>query len=352
MKQILPISMLIFFLLSCNLNKDRKLSEQELQDLAKAHNDSVTVIVDSLRKTSIFVPPLYDKDIFDSATTVKFFELAKATNGELKLLVNSRLISNEIIDIIKSYSADNADLLFLIDKTGSMNDDIQNIKEGLAQIIGSIQKYNNLRLGIALYGDKNWDGTQWFSFKNFESDYELAKKFIADIEVTAGGDYPESVYDGFFKACDQHFWKSESKRMIILIGDAPPLEKPLSNFTVSDIIKKASENKITMNFYPIVVTPVMEGLTAGNTEMTTYEKSTIISSVFPNPVAGILNIAFTKPDSYQIEIFNSAGTLVLTENFSGNLWKKDTGSFKNGAYVVRVIRKDKKFEANKFIVYR
>jgi hypothetical protein len=351
MKYLLVTISLFLALLSCNLNKDRKLSEEEMRELAKAHNDSVTVIVDSLTKTSIYIPPLYDKEVFDSATTVKFFELAKATQGELKLLVNSKLISAEVINILKSNAENNADLLILMDKTGSMEDDIVNVREGLGQIIDVLKSYQNVRLGIALYGDKNEDGPGWFSFRNFETNYYTAKNFINQIEVTAGGDYPESVYEGFFKACEQHFWKSESKRMIILIGDAPPLEKPLSKYEVTDVIAKAGESNIKMNFYPIVVQAAV-GETINNQDVKTFEREKIISTVFPNPASTVINMNLLTNDSYSIDIFNAAGNLIWSDTFSGSLWKWDVSKLPNGAYIARVIRKDKKFESIKFIVYR
>jgi hypothetical protein len=351
MKYLFLLTALFSLLLSCNLNKDRKLSAEELKELAKAHNDSVLVIVDSLQKTSIYIPPLYDKEVFDSATTVKFFQLAESTQGELKLLVNSKLITTEIVKILKSNAENNADLLILMDKTGSMEDDIETVKEGLGQVIDVLKSFKNIRLGIALYGDHNADGPDWFSFSNFETNYNSAKEFIENIQITGGDDYPESVYEGFFKACEQNFWKSDSKRMIILIGDAPPLEKPQSKYEVTDIIKKAEEGRIKMNFYPIVVTPSMEK-TDSKVEVKTFEKEKMISSVFPNPVTSIINISLLKADAYSLEIFNATGTLIMGDKFNGNLWKKDVSGLTNGAYMARIVRQDKKFETVKFIVYK
>jgi hypothetical protein len=139
--------------------------------------------------------------------------------------------------------------------------------------------------------------------------------------------------------------------MIILIGDAPPLEKPLSKYQVSDVITKAGENKIKMNFFPIVVTPAL-GEIADISDIKTFEKEKIISTVFPNPVSGVINISLVTNGVYSIEVFNSAGSLILTDKFSGNLWKRDISRFQNGVYVARLIRNDKKFETVKFIVYK
>ncbi len=337
----------VALLFSCNLERNRRLSDEEVNELKQAYDDSISLVLDSLYKVNIYVPPLYDKQAFDSTTTINFYELAKATQGELKLLINSKLITNEIIEIIKMHAQNNADLLFLIDKTGSMEDDLVNIKNGLGQVINALNEYQNIRLGISFYGDKNSDGVDWFSFRNFEMDYSDAKIFIQGIHVTGGNDFPESVYDGFFESSKLDFWKSGNKRMIILIGDAPPLEKPLSDYTLSDVIKKANESNIKMNFYPIVVTPSI--VTSGK-EIRTYKKEKIITTLYPNPSIGLINVQFERNDSYIIEVFNNSGEVIIKDDYTGDHWVKDFSSFDNGAYVLRAISKDKNFETSKFIV--
>ncbi len=352
MKRILIFSIpLLLVIGSCNLNKDRKLSNEEIKELAIAHNDSIMVILDSLYRLNIFIPPLYDKEVFDSATIIKFFELAKETNGELTLLVNSKLISNEIVSIIKSHASDNSDILFLIDKTGSMIDDIENVRKGLTQIVEAINTFKNLRLAIALYGDKNIDGSNWFSYKDFEEDYSSAKEFINSIIVSDGGDIPESVYDGFFKSTEQGFWKSDSKRMILLIGDAPPLENPASNYSINDVIRQATEDKITMNFYPIIVTPTID-LESTTPVRKQYENENLILFFFPNPTNGLINVDFVKNGDYSIELFNSSGNIVLAEKYSGENWKKDISNLSAGVYVFRTSNQDNKFQTFKFILQK
>lgn len=359
MKYFNSISVLLLSLIivaSCNIEKEEKksivkeLSEEEKEELLKDQNDSIMVYYDSLYHISINIPPLIDKELFDSVTTVKFFELAQQTGGNITLLANSQLIASEIIKIIDNYSEDGADILFLIDKTGSMVDDLQNIKKGLNQIINSIKNFEDIRIAFALYGDKNVDkkeyGFDWFSFKNCETDYEKAKDFIKGITVTGGGDYPESVYEGFFESLEQDFWKSGQKRMILLIGDAPPLEKPLTKYSISDVITKAKEDKINMNFYPVVVTP-----TVGKVKnKKTFSRKNIIKNLYPNPSFGIINIDFAKTGNYKLEIFSATGKIVLSDDINDNKWRKELYDLDNGVYMIRVQDDDKNFETQKVIL--
>ena len=61
----------------------------------------------------------------------------------------------EIANIIKDNMIDNTDIIFVLDKTGSMSDAIDNINIGLKQIMIFLQKHENIRLEKATYGDKN-----------------------------------------------------------------------------------------------------------------------------------------------------------------------------------------------------
>jgi hypothetical protein len=346
----LSILFLSLVILSCNIDKERELSESEIFELQKNSNDSIMLILDSINKVNIYIKPLFDKETIDSATTNKFFELAKETKGELTLLVNSALVTNEIEYIIEKHSTNNSDILFLIDKTGSMKDDIANVQKGLTGIINSINKYNNIRVAIGLFGDKNFDGKDWYTFKNFETNLESAKKFIKEIKVTNGNDYPESVYDGFFQSTKENFWKSENKRMIILIGDAPPLEKPLSDYSILDVINKATKDKIIMNFYPIVVTPGLANKLGVVGKPKAYQKSKLVTSFYPNPSSGTININLEKEDTYEIEIFDFYGSLVSKETHRGNKFSKELYDLQNGVYIIRIVDSRLKFEMIKVML--
>ena len=360
------LSFLLLFS-ACNIDPDRRLSGDELAALAKAGADTVVVqigaesthqgILDSFARIPIHVPPLYDKAGFDSATTASFFSLARATGGDVSLLVNSKLLSGEIAHIISTCAKDGGDLLLLMDKTGSMTDDIDNVRAGLGQILRALRKHKDIRLAVALYGDKNVDKEEpWFSFQNFETDYGAAQSFVDSIKVTGGGDLPESVYDGFFEACKSNFWRSGRQRMVILIGDAPPLEKPLSDYTLGDVIAMAGSTGTRMNFYPIVVTPASyyNDDTAAVPGMipVKFAADKLITTLYPNPASGDIHVDFAVEDEYSIELFGSSGARIYSEHFTGSRWSHDVSGLSNGTYLLRTSTRERTFETKKFVVYR
>ena len=349
-KHLSILVLLSVMLFSCMNEKEEKLTSSEILELQKEHNDSILTVLDSLNQVYIYLPPLFDKTKFDSVPVNKFSVLARETNGEVKLLVNSKLIIQNIKYIIDKHSVDHADILFLMDKTGSMRDDIANVQKGLAEIIRSIKKYKNVRVAIALYGDKNVDGNGWYSFKNFETNLKSAKKFIKGIKVSEGGDYPESVYDGFFNTLQENFWKSENKRMIILIGDAPPLEKPLSDYSMADVISRATQDKVIMNFYPIIVMPLITKKYGYSKMPKAYQRADLVTSYYPNPSAGKLIINLEKANAYEVQVINSDGFLVLKKKKKGKKISMELYDLPDGVYVIRVVDPEKRFETFRLIL--
>ncbi|UXX80533.1 VWA domain-containing protein [Reichenbachiella carrageenanivorans] len=189
--------------------------------------------------------------VTSTITTEEAFDfLAEETEGESYNASSASEVSSTIEVILDDHAKSGADLVFLIDNTGSMSDDIANIRDNIFDLLEALP--SGVKVGVAEYGDLNVDPSEWFDYIDLTSDYDDIETYLNNLSTTGGGDIPESVYDGIWQAVDVMSWSSSTKMMIV-IGDAPPLEGYLTEKTLKDVIEKCTEEGVTTNLYPILV---------------------------------------------------------------------------------------------------
>lgn len=119
------------------------------------------------------------------------------------------------------------DMVFLLDATGSMGDEIDRIKATVDTIATRIQQLPGSsapRLGLVAFRDhgdeyvtRSWD---------FTADVAQFQANLANVQAGGGGDTPESVNAGLHDAIHLPGWADDTTgrrlRMIVLVGDAPP----------------------------------------------------------------------------------------------------------------------------------
>ena len=326
--------------------EEPQLTKAEILEQEKEETDSLMIVYDSIMELRIEIPQLVDSTIVSPDCLRQFNFLARETNGGVKVVANSRFVAKEIASIVDNNVIDNTDLMIIVDKTSSMEDDLDNIKKGLNQILNSLREKENIRLSVSTYGDKNFDGDLWYDFQNFESDFDRTMEFIESIQMTHGGDFPESVYDGIHEAFQEEFWKSDSKRLVILLGDAPSLDSTYSEYSENDIVEIATKDKINMNFYPIVLSPY-DGQFGDIKKM---QNLSFIETVYPNPTKGPLTIKLNQFGDFTLEIFNPNGKLINSETISTGTYKTDLYDQPSGLYTVRVSDENKNYDTRKIIL--
>ena len=124
------------------------------------------------------------------------------------------------------------DIVFAIDTTGSMKDDILAIQEELVPLLlSAFEDFENVRYGLLLYRDyvdnyryKNLP----VKFYDFTSDIEVFLDEILAINIVGnpGGDISEAVWEALYASIEFYEWDMTAERKVILIGDAPPHPTP------------------------------------------------------------------------------------------------------------------------------
>ena len=116
------------------------------------------------------------------------------------------------------------DILFLLDATGSMADEIEQIKDTLLSIasrISDLPSQPDLRFGMVAYRDR---GDAFVTrFYDFEADAVRFLNTIRGVVADGGGDTPESLNEAMHVAVHEPQWRFEGGiRLMVLIADAPP----------------------------------------------------------------------------------------------------------------------------------
>lgn len=118
------------------------------------------------------------------------------------------------------------DVVFLIDSTGSMNDEIRSVKTHIINLVEEAQQGNprpDIKIGVVTYRDHSKEEPDYLVRKyDLTSNTEAALRFLKKLEAEGGGDHPEAVADGLHEAIADMDWRSNSRRIIFLVGDAAP----------------------------------------------------------------------------------------------------------------------------------
>lgn len=304
--------------------------------------------IDSLLRLKVPLPPMKDSVTYPDLLVKQFYSLASRTGGESYFLTQTDKVTEQIIDIIDSHLVNKSDIVFLIDNTGSMSDDIENVKKGVGSIIDHIRKKSDIRVAVATYGDEFADGDRWYSVYPFTTQMDTVKNRVNRISLTNGGDYPESMFDAACKTMDTLEWRNDAQKMILVLGDAPSLLPPQSTNGMKQVVAKAKSHGVLMNYYPVIISPLPEGsplLEPG------FKKKILISTVYPVPSDGNVNLLLTREDHFVWEVYNITGTLIRKEEGVTDKIQLDLTDQANGVYIVRVIDGvDRQFEEKRVIV--
>ena len=143
----------------------------------------------------------------------------------------------------------NLEVAFIIDATGSMGGEINQLKDTVTNIAERVgQEGVRLRLGAVAYRDRGDEyTTQTF---NFTEDVAAFQEVINGLEAGGGGDYPEALNEALEEAQRRLSWtQDESLRLTFLITDAPANYYEQQTFTYAQGVLDAQQ--MGMKIFPI-----------------------------------------------------------------------------------------------------
>ena len=113
-----------------------------------------------------------------------------------------------------------ADIVFVLDCTGSMGGEIATIQRVLGQFAAEVERQGvPTRVGLVGFRDLFEDEPmEVFELSANIKDFQAS---LARLQAEGGGDIPESALDALMYALQQPF-KEENQKVIVFITDAPP----------------------------------------------------------------------------------------------------------------------------------
>ena len=115
------------------------------------------------------------------------------------------------------------DLVFMIDATGSMADEIAKLKASMQQIaqqIAELPARPELCFALVAYRDRG-DAFLTRSL-DFTDDLRAFQAELARLQAAGGGDMPEALNEALHEVVHNLAWRADAARMVVLVGDAPP----------------------------------------------------------------------------------------------------------------------------------
>lgn len=112
------------------------------------------------------------------------------------------------------------DIMFVIDTTGSMGDELGYLQTELSATIQSLPYDEGaINLGLTFYRDI---GDEYVvRAHGFTADVHTMQRTLRAESYDGGGDYPEAMDQALHQAIDAN-WQADSTRILFLVADAPP----------------------------------------------------------------------------------------------------------------------------------
>lgn len=120
------------------------------------------------------------------------------------------------------------DLVFVVDATGSMGDEIDKLKrsmKAMADRIASLPAATDLCFGLVAYRDR---GDAFLTrTHDLTNDLGAFQRVLSSLHADAGGDEPEALNEALERTMHDLAWRGAgTTRLVVLLGDAPPQMRP------------------------------------------------------------------------------------------------------------------------------
>jgi hypothetical protein len=148
-------------------------------------------------------------------------EWLETSSGRQPLYTGEEKLTGSFTRHIQVLREGGLDIVFVFDSTSSMAQVIRQVKYKIENLITVFkQLVPTSRVGLVTYRDSN----EAFVTRSHPLSHGTISlnNFLRQINAEGGGDYQEAIDEGLRVAIQDMNWRPKAKKIIVLMGDAPP----------------------------------------------------------------------------------------------------------------------------------
>lgn len=279
--------------------KVRLISNQELIYEATTDVNGDAYLFYNFHKDDNITPDIIEVEQQDGS--FKSFKISEFANNNNELELTSDLSDKDI----------KMDLMYVVDTTGSMGDELDYLKAEIKNVIERVESEAgvSIRTSANFYRDEGDEYVvKYFDFRDNAS--EVAD-LVGEQNAEGGGDYEEAVHTALNNAINEHDWSDESSvKLMFLVLDAPPHNS-------DDIVKQLSELIETASSKGIRIIPVAASGAMEDTQQLLRTFAVMTGGTFlfldDNSGVGYSHDVPLEPNEYNSEYFNDMMIRVIGE---------------------------------------
>lgn len=207
------------------------------------------------------------------------------------------------------------EIMFVIDTTGSMGDELKYLQAEIDDVIGRVKETLSdvtIRIALMFYRDVGDDYvTRYF---DFNENIDVVKKNLNDQRAIGGGDYPEAVHTALYEAVNKQWSSGNVTKLLIHVLDAPPHGD-------TDILRSYRSSLYSAAQQGIRIIPVASSGVNKTTEYLLRMEALLTGGTytFLTDDSGIGNshLEPTIDEEYVVELLNSMLVRLITEYHTG-----------------------------------
>jgi von Willebrand factor type A domain len=146
-----------------------------------------------------------------------------------------------------------ADVLFVMDTTGSMSSEIGTVETAFAGTVSALSALGTVATGAAQFKDRTNDGYDAFDYQltqDITTNSALTQSALSSYFASGGGDTPEQGLYALDQAATTTTWESGAKKIVVIVGDAPAHDDAhptgAGGVSVTSVADALKSNGVTM----------------------------------------------------------------------------------------------------------